>query len=92
MLQKAGFSHVGEETKSLPWTWPGTAEEVWQQAQAVERHFFLCCSGFQQERDEVDHEVIAAIQHYTDGNSIKFGALVVLASGTKSDSIPKASA
>jgi SAM-dependent methyltransferase len=28
VLRKAGFSDVTEETKTLSWTWPGTAEEV----------------------------------------------------------------
>jgi ubiquinone/menaquinone biosynthesis C-methylase UbiE len=84
VLQKAGFSNVEEETKTLPWTWPGTAEEVWQQMQAVATPFLPLLQRVPVEkRDEVDHEVITAIQQYADGNSIKFGAVVVLASGTK---------
>ena len=35
VLRDAGFREVQEETKTLPWTWPGTAEEVWEQMQAV---------------------------------------------------------
>lgn len=35
VLRDAGFSAVEEETKTLPWTWPGPVEEVWEQAQAV---------------------------------------------------------
>jgi SAM-dependent methyltransferase len=35
VLGGAGFNAVEEETKTLPWTWPSTVEEVWEQAQAV---------------------------------------------------------
>ena len=35
ILRDAGFNAVWEETKTLPWTWPGPVEEVWEQAQAV---------------------------------------------------------
>jgi len=82
VLQKAGFSNVEEQTKSLPWTWPGTAEEVWQQAQAVATPFLPLLQRVPVEKREgVDHEVITAIQQYADGDSIKFGAVVALVSG-----------
>jgi SAM-dependent methyltransferase len=84
MLRKAGFSNVEEETKTLPWTWAGTAEEVWQLMQAVAPPFLpLLQRVLPYKRDEIDREVIRAIQQYADGNSIKFSAVVVLASGTK---------
>jgi SAM-dependent methyltransferase len=84
MLQKAGFGNVEEETKTLPWTWPGTAEEVWEQAQAVATPFLPLLQRIREEkRDEINHEVVGTIQQYADGNSIKFGAVVVLASGMK---------
>ena len=83
-LRKAGFANVEEETKSLPWTWPGTAEEVWEQAQAVAAPFLPLLQRVPAEkRNEIDREVLSAIQQYADGDSIKFGAVVVLASGTK---------
>ncbi len=83
-LRKAGFADVEEETKSLPWTWPGTAEEVWEQAQAVATPFLPLLQRVPAERrNEIDREVLSAIQQYAGGDSIKFGAVVVLASGTK---------
>jgi len=83
-LRSAGFSNVQEETKSVPWTWPGTAEEVWEQAQAVSTPFIPLLQRVPAEqRDEIDREVIAAVQQYADGGSVKFGAVVVLVSGTK---------
>jgi len=35
------------------------------------------------QKNEIDREVISAIQQHADGDTIKFGAVVVLASGTK---------
>jgi SAM-dependent methyltransferase len=84
VLRKAGFSNVEEETKNLPWTWPGTAEEVWQQMQAVATPFLPLLQRVPAEkRDEINREVLTAVQQHADGDSIKFGAAVVLASGTK---------
>jgi len=83
-LRKAGFANVEEETKSLPWTWPGTAEEVWEQAQAVATPFLPLLRRVPAEkRNEIDRDVLSAVQQYADGDSIKFSAVVVLASGTK---------
>jgi len=93
VLRKAGFSNIEEETKSLPWTWPGTAEEVWEQAQAAATPFLALLQRVPaSKRNEIDREVIDAIQQYADGENIKFGAVIVLGSGTKPDSPPKASA
>ena len=83
-LRKAGFANIEEKTTTLPWTWPGTAEEVWEQAQAVATPFLPLLQRVPAERrSEIDREVISAIQQYADGDSIKFGAVVVLASGVR---------
>ena len=84
VLRKAGFSDVEEETKSVPWSWPGTAEDVWEQAQAVATPFRPLLQRVPPDkRNEIDHAVITAIRQYQDGDRIKFGAVVVLSSGTK---------
>jgi SAM-dependent methyltransferase len=84
VMRKAGFYNVEEETRTLPWTWPGTAEEVWAQAQAVSTPFLPLLQRIPSaKRDEVDRAVIRAIERYADANSIKFGAVVVLASGMR---------
>ena len=84
VLQNAGFAKVEEETKSLPWTWPGTAEEVWEQARAVAAPFLPLLQRIPaDERDEINREVLKAVRQYADGDSIKFGAVVVLASGVR---------
>jgi len=83
-LQTAGFCDVEEETRTVPWTWPGTAEEVWEQAQAVSAPFLPLLQRIPAaKRDEVDRDVLHAIQQYAHGEEIKFGATVVLASGQK---------
>src|SRR5207244_4514689 len=33
-LRKAGFSATTEETKAVPWNWPGEPEELWEYARA----------------------------------------------------------
>lgn len=84
LLRKAGFADIEEETKTLPWTWPGTADEVWEQAQAVATPFLPLLQRVPAEkRDEIDREVITALRQYADGNSIKFGAVVTLTSGMR---------
>jgi ubiquinone/menaquinone biosynthesis C-methylase UbiE len=84
VLQNAGFAKVEEETKSLPWTWPGTAEEVWEQARAVAAPFLPLLQRIPADkRDEINREVLKAVRQYADGGSIKFGAVVVLASGVR---------
>jgi ubiquinone/menaquinone biosynthesis C-methylase UbiE len=80
----AGFTDVEEETRSVPWTWPGTPEEVWAQAKAVATPFLPMLSQVPAERwDEINAAVHASIQKYVHGDEINFGAVVVLAAGTK---------
>lgn len=84
VLREAGFSPVEEETTTLPWTWPGTAEEVWEYMQSVSMPFLPLLQRIPAEkRDKINREVLATIQQYAEGDSIKFGAAVVLAAGVK---------
>jgi SAM-dependent methyltransferase len=84
VLRSAGFRAVEEETKTLPWTWPGTSEEVWEQARAVAVPFRPMLDRVPANLwPQVDKDVQAAIGQYVNGENIEFGASVVLASGTK---------
>ena len=84
VLRDAGFDRVEEETRTLPWTWPGTAEEVWELTQNSSIPFSPLLRRIPADkRDQVDREVIRAVQQYADGESIRFGAVVVLGSGVK---------
>ena len=84
VLHQAGFDPVEEETKTLPWTWPGTATEIWEMTQAVSTPFLPMLQRVPAEQSsQVDQEVIRAVQQYADGESIRFTVVVVLASGVK---------
>jgi ubiquinone/menaquinone biosynthesis C-methylase UbiE len=83
-LKAAGFREVQEETKTLPWTWPGTPQEVWEQAQAVSVPFRPMLDRVPETLwPRINAEVLAAIGRYAKGENIEFGASVVLASGRK---------
>jgi hypothetical protein len=84
ILGDSGFCAVEEETKTLPWTWPGPVEEVWEQAQAVAVPFRAMLERVPAEKwPQIHDEVHAAVRQYSDGEKIAFGASVVLASGKK---------
>jgi SAM-dependent methyltransferase len=83
ILQAAGFHDVHEETRTVPWTWPGTPEEVWEQAQAVSVPFRPLLDRVRDDEwPQIHADVIAAIKQYVRGENIEFGASVVLASGS----------
>lgn len=83
-LGEAGFKDVHAETKSVPWTWPGSPQDVWEQAQAVSVPFRPMLDRIPRElKSQIDGEVLAAIRKYVRGENIEFGASIVLASGRK---------
>ena len=83
-LAAAGFRDLHEETKTLPWTWPGTPQEVWEQARAVSVPFRPMLDRVPENLwPQINSEVLAAIGRYVKGENIEFGASVVLASGRK---------
>lgn len=84
VLGAAGFNSVEEETVTLPWTWPGSVEEVWEQAQGVAVPFRPMLDRVPAELwPQIHSEVHDAVRRYSDGEKIEFGATVVLASGRK---------
>lgn len=84
VLHGAGFNAVVEETRTVPWTWPGSVEEVWEYAQAVTVPFRPMLERVPTDQwPRIHAEVHAAVRQYSDGEKICFGASVVLASGKK---------
>jgi SAM-dependent methyltransferase len=84
VLREAGFEAVEEETKTLPWTWPGPVEEMWEYARSVSVPFRPMLDRVPAGMwSEVDSEVHAAIARYFDGERVVYGASVVLAAGQK---------
>lgn len=84
VLRAAGFNSVEEETVTLPWTWPGPVEEVWEQAKAVAVPFRPMLDRVPADDwPQINAEVHEAVARYSDGEKIAFGASVILASGRK---------
>ena len=84
VLRSAGFQDVKEATRTVPWEWPGTAEEVWEYARSVTVPFRPMLERVPAEHwPQIHAEVLAAVNRYSDGQKIAFGASVVLASGRK---------
>ncbi|MGE5207266.1 MAG: class I SAM-dependent methyltransferase [Chlamydiota bacterium] len=85
VLQEADFVHVEERTVTVPWSWPGTPEEVWQYFREVTAPFRPLFAGIPQEKArQVDADVMAAISRHYDGRQVNFTADVVLASAQNS--------
>lgn len=84
VLRQAGFSEVKEELVTVPWTWMGTPEEVWEYFQDVAVPFASFIQSIPADRrDEIGAEVVKAISQYYDGASIKFTATVNIAVAVK---------
>jgi SAM-dependent methyltransferase len=83
-LVSVGFDDVQEEAKTLPWSWPGPVEEVWEYAQAVSTPFRPLLERVGAEDwEKLNADVHAAVACYADGETVNFGVRVVLASGKK---------
>ncbi len=83
-LQRAGFANLHEETRTIPWTWPGSAEEVWEQQQAVATPFLPLLKRVPADSwPAINAEVHQAIRRYEEQGAIRFTATIVLASGQK---------
>jgi SAM-dependent methyltransferase len=84
VLRSAGFGEVEEQTKTIPWTWPGSVEEVWDQMQAVAVPFRPMLERVPADQwPRIHGEIHRSVAQYSDGESVAFGAAVVLASGRK---------
>jgi len=84
-LDNAGFIRVEEISRSLPWPWPGSPEELWEQAQAVAAPFRALLDRVPPEKwPQVTADVLAEIGKYADADGVHFEAIVNMVSGTKS--------
>jgi ubiquinone/menaquinone biosynthesis C-methylase UbiE len=83
-LRQAGFVQAEDSQRSLPWLWPGSAEEVWEYVKSVSAPFRALLNRVPAEKwDAIDKEIHAAIARYAEGETINFGVSVVLGSGTR---------
>ena len=83
-LRAAGFSAVEENFLTVPWTWPGTPEEVWEYFKEVTIPFAPLLKSVPPERQaELDKAVTAAIAEYAEGREVKFTAKVNITTAAK---------
>jgi ubiquinone/menaquinone biosynthesis C-methylase UbiE len=83
-LGHAGFSQAKEELVTVPWTWLGAPEELWEYFQDVAVPFASLIQSIPaNRRDEIDAEILKSISQYYDGTSIKFTATVNIAVAVK---------
>jgi SAM-dependent methyltransferase len=83
-LSKNGFSNPLEETRTVPWTWPGPVEEAWEQQRAIATPFLPLLNRVPAEAwPKINAEVHAALRKHEKNGAIEFGATIVLASARK---------
>lgn len=81
-FREAGLRQVQEEYRTIPWPWPGSAEQYWdfrregQVGRLIER-------VVSEQREKVIDEVIESIRQYYDGQQVNFTAVIVVASGVR---------
>jgi len=84
VLRSAGLQDVQEETRTLPWTWLGSVDEVWDQMQAVAVPFRPMLERVPADLwPKIHADIREAAGRYVDEDKVAFGATVVLASGKK---------
>ncbi len=83
-LRDAGFVQVQEETRLVPWVWPGPPEEYWEsnreRSPLVGRLFRKLTPD---QREKVNAEVLAAIRQHYDSEQVNFTACIVVAAGVR---------
>jgi SAM-dependent methyltransferase len=83
-LSKSGFASPQEETRTVPWSWPGPAEEAWEQQRAIATPFLPLFERVPAEDwPSINAEVHAAIRRHEKNGAVEFGATIILASATK---------
>lgn len=83
-LKQAGFTRIEERTLTVPWSWPGPPEEVWEYFREITVPFRPLLSSIPPDQaEQVNSEVVAAVGRHYDGKQVNFTADVVLASAEK---------
>jgi ubiquinone/menaquinone biosynthesis C-methylase UbiE len=83
-LAKAGFSNTEAFVRKIPWTWLGTADEVWEYAKSVSTPFRPLLERVPESQwPAINAEIYDAVSKYEKDDAIHFGADIVFASGMK---------
>lgn len=81
-LRQAGFDKVKEETRDVPWPWPGTPEQFWKARSEVNAQVRRARETLTSEKwEQATAEVLTAIAPYYDGECVNFTACIVVATG-----------
>ena len=79
-LLQAGFAEAHDEIRDVEWTWPGSAEDVWEYFKAVTVPFAPLIKGVPEERlAYLDQTVVEAIRQYQRSEGIRFRGRFTLA-------------
>ena len=82
-LEESGFCGIEENFRVVPWSWPGTPEEVWDYFQEVTVPFKPLIEAIPEKRREtVTAEVLREIRRFYDGAQVNFTATICLTSAT----------
>jgi hypothetical protein len=81
-LWTAGYDDVKEETRTFDLVWPGTAETLWRWWTGMTRIDQQIPSD---QLETFRHDLMASFNRYADGDSTRFSADVVIASGRAPD-------
>ena len=83
-LREAGLQPVQEEYRTIPWPWPGSVEQLWENEQELRPAIRRLVERLAPEqREQVDAEVIESFRQYYDGQQVNFTAVIVVASGVR---------
>lgn len=81
---KAGFVDIKARLATVPWNWPGSAEELWSYFQDVTVPFRALLQQIpEKRRGAIDAAVCGAIDRYKRYDAIEFPAQVTLVSASK---------
>lgn len=82
-LHEAGFTQAQEETRTIPWGFPGTVEQCWEYVRDLGAPAFrrVIEALAPEQHAQVISEVLGAIRQYDDGQQVNFPAAVVVATG-----------
>jgi SAM-dependent methyltransferase len=83
-LAKSGFANVQEETRTVPWTWPGPPEEAWEQQRAIATPFLPLFNRVPPAAwPHLNQQVHTAVRKHEKNGAIEFTASIILSSATK---------
>jgi hypothetical protein len=84
VFREAGFNALEEETRTLPWIWPGPVEGLWEYAQSISVPFRPLLQRVPAEKwPQVHAAVHDEVRRFFDGEKVVFGVSVVFVSGRK---------